>query len=53
VRLGQGRENAKDFLREHPEIMSDIEKGIRARIDSGGSASPPAAVEHEGAGEPQ
>jgi recombination protein RecA len=30
VRLGQGRENAKQFLREHSEIAQDIEKRIRA-----------------------
>jgi recombination protein RecA len=29
VRLGQGRENAKQFLREHPEIAQDIEGRIR------------------------
>ncbi|NLC08291.1 MAG: recombinase RecA [Syntrophomonadaceae bacterium] len=28
-RLGQGRENAKDFLREHPEIAKEIEDRIR------------------------
>ncbi len=27
-RLGQGRENAKRFLKEHPEITSEIEKAI-------------------------
>jgi recombination protein RecA len=30
VRLGQGRENVKQFLREHPEIAQDIEGRIRA-----------------------
>jgi len=30
VRLGQGRENAKEFLREHSEIAQDIEGQIRA-----------------------
>jgi recombination protein RecA len=30
VRLGQGRENAKQFLREHSEIAQDIEGRIRA-----------------------
>jgi recombination protein RecA len=30
VRLGQGRENVKQFLREHPEIAQDIEERIRA-----------------------
>ena len=28
-RIGQGRENAKTFLREHPEMARDIEKQIR------------------------
>jgi recombination protein RecA len=28
-RLGQGRENAKNFLREHPELISDIDAKIR------------------------
>ena len=28
-RLGQGRENAKTFLRDHPEMASDIEMKIR------------------------
>ncbi len=29
-RIGQGRENAKTFLKEHPEIAYDIEDKIRA-----------------------
>jgi len=29
-RLGQGRENAKQFLRENPDIANTIEKAIRA-----------------------
>jgi recombination protein RecA len=28
-RIGQGRENAKQFLREHPEMADSIEKRIR------------------------
>ncbi|MFD3768923.1 DNA recombination/repair protein RecA, partial [Paenibacillus lactis] len=28
-RLGQGRENAKQFLKEHPEIASKIDSEIR------------------------
>lgn len=28
-RLGQGRENAKQYLKEHPEITADIESKIR------------------------
>jgi recombination protein RecA len=29
TRLGQGRENAKNYLREHPDMASEIEAGIR------------------------
>jgi recombination protein RecA len=29
-RIGQGRENAKTFLREHPEVADKIERAIRA-----------------------
>ena len=29
TRLGQGRENAKQFVREHPEIGTEIERRIR------------------------
>ncbi|MDL2171465.1 MULTISPECIES: recombinase RecA [Asaia] len=29
TRVGQGRENAKQFLRDHPEMAADIERRIR------------------------
>lgn len=29
VRLGQGRENAKDYLRQHPELAQKIEQQLR------------------------
>ncbi len=29
-RIGQGRENAKAYLKEHPELADDLEKQIRA-----------------------
>jgi len=32
-RLGQGRENAKNFLREHPDVLSNIEQRIRELHD--------------------
>lgn len=32
-RLGQGRENAKQFLKENPQIFSTIENRIRAHYD--------------------
>ena len=28
-RIGQGRENAKTFLKEHPEVEADLERAIR------------------------
>ena len=30
TKLGQGRENAKDYLRQHPELASELESTIRA-----------------------
>jgi recombination protein RecA len=30
-RIGQGRENAKDFLRDHPEVAVKVESAIRAK----------------------
>ncbi|MFN2297551.1 MAG: recombinase RecA [Anaerolineales bacterium] len=31
-RIGQGRENAKQYLREHPEITAQIDKAIREKV---------------------
>jgi recombination protein RecA len=31
-RIGQGRENAKDFLREHPEIAQELEDRVRTKM---------------------
>jgi recombination protein RecA len=33
TRLGQGREAAKDFLKANPEIASEIDTRIRAKIN--------------------
>src|SRR5690625_3825259 len=38
-RLGQGRENAKLFLKENPEIKQEIESRVRAHYDLGASES--------------
>jgi len=35
LRLGQGRENAKEFLRQNPDIASEIETAIRERATGG------------------
>src|SRR5688500_2551534 len=41
-KLGQGREQAKDYLRENPELAQDLEAQIRAR--SATTTAPPASV---------
>ena len=32
IKLGQGRENAKDYLMQHPELISQLEREIRTLI---------------------
>jgi recombination protein RecA len=44
TRLGQGREQAKNFLKQHPEIAEEIELAIRAQQAATGS---PLVVEAE------
>ncbi|MGQ9824110.1 MAG: recombinase RecA [Desulfotomaculales bacterium] len=39
-RLGQGRENVKEFLKEHPEIAREIENQIRQALNLGGAKLP-------------
>ena len=34
IRIGQGRENAKNFLTENPELMQRLESAIRTRTDA-------------------
>ena len=31
-RIGQGKENVREFLKEHPEMAEDIERKIRAKL---------------------
>jgi recombination protein RecA len=38
LRLGQGRENAKDYLKAHPELAQEIEMAVRERAASGEAA---------------
>jgi recombination protein RecA len=33
IRIGQGRENAKQYLRENPELAERLEKAIRGKTD--------------------
>ena len=32
-RIAQGRDNARDYLREHPEMSAEIEAAVRANLD--------------------
>ncbi len=43
LRLGQGRENARQFLIEHPEITDEIERKIRAALAEGRVTAPAVA----------
>jgi recombination protein RecA len=38
VRIGQGRENAKSYLKENPDIADRIERAIRGRTEEVGEA---------------
>ncbi len=40
ARLGQGRENAKEYIRQNPELMAEIESVIRQKALSGEVALP-------------
>ena len=46
-RIGQGRENAKEFLHEHPEMAADIERQLRAQFGVGGGPAAAPAAEAE------
>ena len=37
IRLGQGREVAKDFLKENPDLVDEIEGKLRAHFADSGS----------------
>jgi len=40
IRLGQGRENAKEYLRENEELLEEIEKAVREQAMVAGPKSP-------------
>ena len=53
-RIGQGRENAKKYLKEHPELMADLDRKLRLAfgmpVDNGqaGGGQTPAAAQPAG-----
>jgi recombination protein RecA len=48
--LGQGRENARNFLRDNPELAREIEEKIKAQL---GVGLPPAPVPEPDQSQPQ
>ena len=57
IRIGQGRENAKDYLRANPDLMAEIEGVIRQKSVSGEIALPldmgESSGEDSGSGTPE
>jgi recombination protein RecA len=51
--LAQGRENAKQFLREHPDVAAQIEAAVRDHMGLAGGPLPSADVEEEEMPEPE
>nr|MBI2905976.1 recombinase RecA [Chloroflexota bacterium] len=47
TRLGQGRENAKNYLRENPDLAEEIELAIRAQTVAGAAPLPVVRAEVE------
>ena len=50
-RIGQGRENARQYLRDHPDVADKIEKIVReealAAMEAKGAAEAPSATPEE------
>src|SRR5215204_4022766 len=46
-RIGQGKDNVREFLKEHREMASDIESKIRANAGVNEAAAAPALAEEE------
>jgi recombination protein RecA len=40
IRLGQGRENAKEFLKQNADLMEEVELAVRQQAQAGGAAIP-------------
>ena len=47
TKIGQGRENAKQYLREHPDLLSDTENKVREKYN----LTPALSKTEEGSGE--
>ncbi len=47
AKIGQGRENAKTYLREHPEVRDEVEKKVRIRYGLISEEADPSAAKAE------
>jgi recombination protein RecA len=43
-RIGQGKDNAREYLKEHPELAAELEAKIRAKLGIANPANPAAAA---------
>ncbi|MFZ5828358.1 MAG: recombinase RecA [Bacillota bacterium] len=50
-RIGQGKENARDWLKQHPEAAAEIERKIKERLMAGGVSSKAAAASSDDGGD--
>ena len=48
IRIGQGRENARQFLKDNPEITEELNRKLREIIDISHDASAPVSVDDPG-----
>ena len=48
AKIGQGREASKVYLKEHPEVLAEIEAKVRAKVsETGGDEAPAMTAEDE------
>lgn len=52
-KIGQGRENAKQYLADNPAVMEEIEKKVRAHYEITGEEQPQEASEKEKPAKPE
>lgn len=50
-RLGQGRENVKEYLKDHPELTNEIEQKVRQALNMLNTKETPAPAVHAADGE--
>jgi recombination protein RecA len=50
--LGQGKENARNFLRDNPDLGNEIEKKIKEKLGIGAKIDTDAAAAGGGPGSP-